>query len=278
MARALMQVDQPIRRHVLWLLGGAAVALAGLSVIMVTSPVPKPDNTITVFAAASMENALDDINGAFTKSTGVKVIVDYRTTSVLIKQIARGPAPDVFVSANLEWMNLGSRKKLIKDDTRVNLLGNQLVLIASKHSDVDSVAIGPNFAELVGNARIVIGDVERVSAGRYAKVALEKLGAWQAIAPNLVMMANENVRPALARVARGEVPFGIVYATSARLSPNVKVIGTFPADSPPAIVYPVAATVTAKPEAGGYLAYLCSMTAKATFESHGFEFLIKPTS
>jgi molybdate transport system substrate-binding protein len=273
-----MQVDQLVRREIVLLLGGAAVALVALSVIVRVSPVPNPDNTISVFAAASMENALDDINGAFTKSTGVKVNVDYGTTSVLIKQVAHGPAPDVFVSADLDAMDFGSRKKLIKDDTRVNLLGNQLVLIASKYSNVDSVVIGPNFAELVGNARIVIGDVERVSAGRYAKAALEKLGAWQAVAPKLVMMANDNVRPALARVARGEVPFGIVYATAAKLSPNVKVIGTFPADSHPAIVYPVAATVAAKPEAGGYLAYLRSTAAKETFESYGFKSLIEPNS
>jgi molybdate transport system substrate-binding protein len=204
------------------------------------------------------------------------VIASYTASSALIKQIAQGATADVFASADLEWMDFGSRKTLIKDDTRVDLLGNRLVLIAPKYSNLDSVAIGPNFAKLVGNASIAIGDVQEVPAGKYAKAALEKLGAWQAVAPKLMMTAH--VRVALARVARGDVPLGIVYATDAKVSPGVKIIGTFPADSHPAIVYPVAATVTAKPEAIGYLAYLRSMTAKEIFERYGFQFLIQPTS
>ena len=203
----------------------------------------------------------------------------YAASSALIKQIAQGAEADVFVSADLDWMDFGSSKKLIKDDTRVNLLGNQLVLIAPKDSKLDSVAIGPNFdlAKLAGSGSIATGDVREVPVGRYAKAALEKLGAWRAAAPKIAMAPN--VRFALTAVARGEAPLGIVYTTDAKVSPSVKVIGTFPEDShPAAIVYPVAATMTAKPEAVSYLAYLRSMTAKAMFEQYGFTFLIEPTS
>src|SRR5215471_18927050 len=182
----------------------AALAGGSLYAIVVTSPPLPQGKHITVLAAASMQNALDDINAAFTKSTDVKVIAGYAASSALIKQIAQGAAADVFVSADLEWMDFGSKKKLIKDDTRVNLLGNQLVLIAPKGSKLDSVAIGPNFdcAKLVGDSSIATGDVREVPVGRYAKAALEKLGAWQAAAPKLAKASN--VRVALNIVARGE--------------------------------------------------------------------------
>ena len=284
----------------------AALAGGALYAIVATSPPSTQGKHITVLAAASMQNALDDVNAAFTKNTDVKVIAGYAASSALIKQIAQGAAADVFASANLEWMDFGSKRKLIKDDTRVNLLGNQLVLIAPKDSKLESVAIGPNLdlAKLAGDGSIAVGDVRQVPVGKYAKAALEKLGAWQAAAPKLAMAINTRV--ALTMVARGEAPLGIVYTTdangarycgdrrprcvenldvlrpgqsaAAEVSASVKIIGTFPADSHPAIVYPVAATLTAKPEAVGYLAYLRSMTAKAIFEQYGFTFLIQPTS
>src|SRR5262245_24419880 len=187
-------------------------------------------------------------------------------------------------------MDFGSTRKLIKDDTRVNLLGNQLVLIAPKDSKLDSVAIGPNLdlAKLAGDGSIAVGNnVREVPVGKYAKAALEKLVAWQAAAPKLAMAPNTRV--ALTIVARGDAPLGIVYTTDANgarycddrrphcveISPGVKIIGTFPH---PAIIYPVAATLTAKPEAVSCLAYLRSLTAKAIFEQYGFTFLIQPTS
>jgi molybdate transport system substrate-binding protein len=174
-------------------------------------------------------------------------------------------------------MDWGLKRKLIKD-ARVNLLRNQLVLIAPKESKLDRVAIGPNFdlAKLAGDGLIAIGDLQEVSAGKYTKAALETVGAWQAVAPKLAVAPN--VRAALTVVENGAAPLGIVYATDAKISPGVKIIGTFPADSHPAIIYPVAATVTAKPKAVGYLAHLRSMTAKAIFEQYGFEFLIRPMS
>jgi molybdate transport system substrate-binding protein len=236
------------------------------------------DKAIIVFAAASMKNALDDVNAAFTKRTGIKVAASYAASSALMKQIEQGAPADVFASADLDWMNYGSQKEVIKDATRMNLLGNQLVLIAPKDSKLDNVTIGPRFdlATLAGDGRIATGDVKAVPVGKYAKEALEKLGSWQAAAPKFAM--TENVRVALTLVARGEAPLGIVYATDAKVDPGVKIIGTFPADSHPPIVYPVAETAAAKPEADSYLAYLSSAAAKAIFERYGFTFLVRPTS
>jgi len=231
-----------------------------------------------VFAAASMKNALDDINAGFTKSTGVKVVASYAASSALMKQIEEGAPADVFASADLDWMDYGSRKKVIKDDTRINLVGNRLVLIAPKNSKLDNVTIGPGFnlAQLAGDGRIVTADVRAVPVGKYAKAALEKLGSWDAASSKFAM--TENVRAALTLVAREEAPLGIVYATDAKVEPKVKIIGVFPADSHPPIVYPVAATVTAKPEAITYLSYLRSAAAKAVFEQYGFVFLVPPGS
>jgi molybdate transport system substrate-binding protein len=236
------------------------------------------EKSITLFAADSMKNALDDINAAFTKSTHIKVTASYGANSALMKQIEQGAPADVFASADLGWMDYGSQKKVINDKTRINLLGNRLVLIAPKDSKLGNVTIGSGFnlAQLAGDGRIATGDVRAVPVGIYAKAALEKLGSWQAAAPKFAM--TENVRAALTLVARGEAPLGIVYATDAIIEPRVKIIGVFPADSHPEIVYPVAATVTAKLEALAYLSYLRSAAAKAVFGLYGFVVLIPPSS
>src|SRR5262249_112583 len=137
------------------------------------------DKTITVLAAASLKNALDDVDTAFTKQSGIKVVVRYGASSALAKQIEQGTAADVFASANLQWMDYGVQKKV---DTRVNLLGNKLVLIA-KDAKIDHVTIGPDFdlAKLAGDGRVATGDVREVPVGLYAKAALERLGAWAAV-------------------------------------------------------------------------------------------------
>ncbi|MCA1499317.1 molybdate ABC transporter substrate-binding protein [Bradyrhizobium sp. NBAIM14] len=252
----------------------AFVILAGTAV----APAAAEDKTITVFAAASMKNALDEIDAAYTARTGVKFSVSYAASSVLAKQIEQGAPADVFVSADTDWMDYAIAKKTINEPSRVNLLGNSIVLIAPKDSKLDSVTIAPGFdlAKLAGDGRIATGDVRSVPAGKYAKAALEKLGAWQAAEPKFAMA--ESVRAALTLVARGEAVLGIVYSTDAKIEPGVKIVGTFPADSHPAIIYPVAATSTAKPEANGYLAFLRSAAAKAILEKYGFKFLISPTT
>jgi molybdate transport system substrate-binding protein len=242
------------------------------------APALAQDRPITVFAAASMKNALDDVNVAFTKATKVKVTASYAASSTLMKQIEQGAPADVFVSADLDWMDYGSSKKLIRDDTRVNLLGNRLVLIAPKDSKLANITIGPNFnlGQMAGDDRVAVGDVQAVPAGKYAKAALEKLGSWPGVSSKLAM--TESVRAALALVARGEAAFGIVYETDAKAEPNVKIVGAFPADSHPAIVYPVALTSDGRAAAAPYLAFLRTQAAKDVFERYGFTSLIRPTS
>jgi len=233
------------------------------------------DKTITVFAAASLTNALDDVDAAFTKQSGIKVVVSYGASSALAKQIEQGAPADVFASADLQWMDHCARKKV---DTRVNLLGNKLVLIATKDAKIDYVTIGPDFdlAKLAGDGRVATGDVREVPVGLYAKAALERLGAWAAVEPKMVMA--ENVRSALSLVARGQAPLGIVYETSPKIEPAVKVIGVFPDNTHDPIIYPVALTANAKSDAVQYLSFLRTQTAKSVFEKYGFNFLVKPTS
>jgi molybdate transport system substrate-binding protein len=262
-----------LERRLIFAAFAALVAIA-----IAPHPVLAQEKSIIVFAAASMKNALDDVDAAFTKKSGIKVLASYAASSALMKQIEQGAPADVYVSADLKWMDYGSQKKLMNDNTRVNLLGNRLVLIAPKDSKIGSVAIAPGFdlARLAGDGRIAVGDVRAVPAGLYAKAALEKLGAWAAVEPKLAMA--ENVRAALILVARGEAPLGIVYETDAKVEPGVKIVGLFPEDSHPPIIYPVALTTGAKPDAAQYLEFLHTRAAKSVFESYGFTFLIKPTS
>jgi molybdate transport system substrate-binding protein len=242
------------------------------------SPALAQDRSLTVFAAASMKNALDDIDAAYTAKTGVKVVASYAASSALAKQIEQGAPADIFLSADTDWMDYATLAKDINEPTRVNLLGNSIVLIAPRDSGIGNVAIGQGFdlAKLAGDGRIATADVKAVPAGKYAKAALQKLGAWQAAEPKFAMA--ESVRAALMLVARGEAALGIVYATDARVEPGVRIVGTFPVDSHPAIIYPVAATSTARAEAAVYLAFLRSSAAKTILEKYGFTFLIRPTS
>ena len=261
-------------RFTRWI-AAAAFVMAGLPLPFASAQ----DASLLVFAAASMKNALDDANAAFTKQSGVKVVTSYDASSALMKQIEAGAPADVFVSADLKWMDYGSQKKLIKDDTRINLLGNKLVLIAPKNFSIGNVTIEPGFdlAKLAGDGRVATGDVKAVPVGIYAQAALQKLGAWDAVEPKMAMTTN--VRAALVLVARGEVPLGIVYSTDAKVEPGVKVIGVFPENSHDPIIYPVAATATStSPEVARYLNFLRSLAAKEIFEHYGFSYLIKPTS
>jgi len=247
----------------------AALALLPAALV----PASAQDKSLTVFAAASMKNALDEANAAFTKATGTKVTASYAASSALMKQIESGAPADIFLSADLQWMDYGQERNLIDPGSRFNLLGNALVLIAPKDSKLGDVQIGPGFdlAKLAGDGRIATGDVRAVPVGVYAKAALEKLGAWAAAEPKMAMA--DNVRAALTLVARGEAPLGIVYSTDAKVEPNVKVVGTFPADSHPPITYPVAATKDAKGDTAGYLAFLRSAAAADIFRKHGFTYL-----
>ncbi len=252
----------------------AFVILCGLAL----SPALARDRSLTVFAAASMKNALDDVDNAFTARTGVKIVASYAASPALAKQIEQGAPADIFLSADTDWMDYSIGKRTINERTRINLLGNSIALIAPKDSRIGNVAIAPGFdlAKLAGDGKIATADVKSVPVGKYAKASLEKLGVWTAAEPKFAM--TENVRAALALVARGEAPLGIVYSTDAKVEPGVRIVGTFPADSHPPIIYPVAATTTAKAEAADYLAFLRSSAAKAIFEKYGFSFLVSPTT
>jgi molybdate transport system substrate-binding protein len=265
-------MERPMNRP-----AGLFVAFA-VSLAAISTPATAQDKSLTIFAAASMKNALDEIDAAYAAKSGVKITVSYAASSALAKQIEQGAPADVFISADTDWMDYATSKKTINESSRVNLLGNSIVLIAPKDSKVDNVNIGPGFdlAKLAGDGRIATGDVKSVPAGKYGKAALEKLGSWQAAEPKFAMAVD--VRAALTLVARGEAVLGIVYSTDAKAEPGVKIIGTFPADSHPAIVYPVAATTTAKPEASDYLAFLRSTAAKTILEKYGFKFLVSPST
>ena len=249
-----------------------------LVALAAASPAAAQQPTLTVFAAASMKNALDEVDAAYAAKTHSQVSASYAASSALAKQLEQGAPADIFISADTDWMDYAAQKKSITEQSRVNLLGNKIVLIAPKDSKLGNVTIGQGFdlAKLAGDGRIATGDVAAVPVGKYAKAALEKLGAWDAAAAKFAMA--ENVRAALTLVARGEATLGIVYATDAKVEPGVKIIGTFPDGSYPPVVYPVAATVNAKAGAADYLSFLQSSAAKTIFERYGFSFLVRPTS
>ena len=249
---------------------------AALLAVTAAYPAHAQDKVVTVFVAASMTNVTNDLNAIFTRNTGVKVTPSYAASSALAKQIESGAPADVFISADIPWMDYVQERKLIKNNTRFDLAGNRLVLIAPKDSKLgeQKIAKGFDLAKLAGDGRIATGDVNSVPVGRYAKAALEKLGSWAAAEGKFAMA--ESVRAALVLVSRGEAPLGIVYETDAAVEPGVKIVGRFPADSHPPIVYPVALTATAKPGAEAYLKLLRSATAQVVLERYGFTYLPKP--
>lgn len=226
--------------------------------------------TLTVFAAASLTDSLQKITDEFTRATGIRVRVAFAASSALARQIEMGARADVFFSADQDWMNYLQERELIDPSTRVELLGNRLVLIAPSDSNasIELVQDVPLVQALGRSGRLALGDPDSVPAGAYAKAALTSLGVWSDVESRLARA--ENVRVALMYVARGEAPLGIVYSTDARVEPRVKVIALFPEDSHPPITYPVAVTKVAQPEAAQYLAYLRSDTAKRVFSEAGF--------
>jgi molybdate transport system substrate-binding protein len=228
---------------------------------------------LIVFAAASLKDALDAANAAYTREKGQETAVSYAASSTLAKQIEAAAPADIFISADLDWMDYLAKKDLIKPETRANLLGNGLVLIAPANS-ATQLGIGPNFplARALGNGRLAIADPNGVPAGRYGKAALEALGVWNSVVDRLA--PAENVRATLALVSRGEAPLGIVYQTDADSDKGVKIVGAFPDDSHPPIIYPIAVVVTStNPGAPGYVAFLKSQAARVIFEKQGFTVL-----
>ena len=251
----------------------ALLTAAVLSLAAGTAPAAAQGRDVLVFAAASLKNALDEIAAQWQRESGKKAAISYATSNTLIKQIEQGAPADIFISADLDWMDYGQQKNLIKPDTRSNLLGNRLVLVAPKDSNI-SANIQPGFdlAALLKGGRLAMGNVDAVPAGKYGKAALEKLGAWDGVKDKIAQA--ESVRAALLLVARGEAPLGVVYQTDAASDPTVKIVGTFPENTHPPIIYPIALTKeSTSPDASAFLNFIRSPAARPIFERQGFTVL-----
>jgi molybdate transport system substrate-binding protein len=230
---------------------------------------------VLVFAAASLKNALDETVAAYEKSGGGAIKVSYAASSALAKQIENGAPADIFVSADLDWMNDVQKNNTIQPETRANFFGNALVLVEPADS-TRTVDIKPGFplAAMIGDGRLAMANPDSVPAGKYGKAALQNLGVWDSVENKVA--AAEDVRAALLFVSRKEAPFGIVYRTDAAADKGVKIAGVFPADTYPPIIYPAALTASSKnPEAAKFLAYMHSDAAKPFFEKQGFSVLTK---
>lgn len=241
----------------------AAVLAGGLAL-------PAHAEEVVVFAAASLKTALDDVAAAFEAATGHQVTVSYAGSNALAKQIIEGAPADIFLSAAVNWMDEVEAEGLVVPGTRADLLGNRLVLIAHGKGAA-AVEIGPglDLAGMLGDGRLSMAMIAAVPAGQYGKAALESLGLWPDVAGAVAQ--SENVRAALALVAAGEAPFGIVYATDAVAEDNVTVVGTFPEESHPPIVYPVALLTGAADAADrAFLEALSGEAARARFAAEGF--------
>jgi molybdate transport system substrate-binding protein len=251
------------------LLRMVAVALLGCAAAGPAQAQARPD--VTVFAAASLRDALDELARSYEKQGRGKVAVSYAGSPMLARQIEKGAPADVFISADTDWMDYLAKRGMIRIETRVNLLSNRLVLIAPGDSTA-TLTIGPRFplAALLGNGRLAMADPDSVPAGKYGRGALEALGVWEEVAPKVARA--ENVRAALALVARGEAPFGIVYKTDALAEPRVRQIGEFAPGLHPDIVYPAAVVASTRSKtAYEFLRHLRSIAAEAVWRRHGFE-------
>ena len=250
-------------------LNGAYSALALLICLAVASPrVMAAD--LTVFAAASLKEAMDEQARRFEAETGHVVVISYGASNALARQIEAGAPADIFISADLDWMDYLEQRHLIAAKARFDLLRNTLVLIAPSSSSA-SLRIGPHFglAAALGSEKLAMANPDSVPAGKYAKSALVSLGVWTDVEKQIARA--ENVRAALALVSRGEAPFGIVYMTDARADKGVKVVDTFPPDSYPPIIYPAAVLKASQSAAAGpLLDYLRSAAARAVWETYGF--------
>jgi molybdate transport system substrate-binding protein len=243
----------------------------GLDAVLGSGAVAKTD--VVVFAAASTTNAITEIGQLYSAASNTHIIPSFASSSTLAKQIESGAPADVYLSANKKWMDFLEEKDLIVKNSRFDLLGNRIVLIAPKQSPLQRIEVAPGFsmtAALGKQGRLSLGDPDHVPAGMYGKKALEYLGTWDSVKDRLAPM--KDVRAALVLVERGEAPLGLVYATDAAISSKVRVVGTFPADSHPPIVYPVTAVAGGKTvEAKGFMDFLKSAQARAVFEKFGFE-------
>ncbi|AKJ41949.1 molybdate ABC transporter substrate-binding protein [Pragia fontium] len=245
----------------------AVVALLTASLFQTAAAAEK----VTVFAAASLTNALGEIATEYQKKTGVEIKSSFASSSTLARQIEQGAPADLFISADQQWMDYVIDKKLMDDKTRVTLLGNDLVLVAPLNSPLKHVNVNKvtDWSSLLKDSRLAVGDPDHVPAGIYTKQALTYLGTWDQLAPK--MARANNVRAALALVEREEAPLGIVYGSDAVASKKVKVVGIFPEESHLPVEYPMATVKDhSTPVVEAFFKYLATPEASAVFERYGF--------
>jgi molybdate transport system substrate-binding protein len=246
--------------------GIRALAAAAL---LAFAPLAAQAGTITVFAAASLTDALGDVGKAYKAKTGNDAVFSFAASSALARQVEASGGADIFMSADTDWMDYLDNRGLIQHATRKSLLGNHLVLVAPAGSAV-ALSIAPHFDLLgaLGGGRLSIADPDSVPAGKYARTALTALGVWNGVVNHTVNA--ENVRVALKYVSSGEAPLGIVYTTDAMSDKGVRIVGTFPENTHAPIVYPAALIKDAKPEAQAFLDFMSGPEARAIFEKDGF--------
>ncbi|MCC6918457.1 MAG: molybdate ABC transporter substrate-binding protein [Alphaproteobacteria bacterium] len=256
----------------IWTKWGAALAAAAL---LAFTPATATNDKLTVYAAASLKESMDELGKAYEAKTGVAIVSSLAASSALARQIENGAEADVFISADTEWMDYLADRGLIVPETRANVVGNHLVLIAPKGA-APALKITPNFALVaaLNGGRLSVGDPDAVPAGKYARQSLTTLGVWGQVADHL--LRADNVRVALAYVSLGEAPLGIVYATDAMAEPKVEVVDTFPDDTHLPIVYPAAAVKGGAPGAATFVGWLQTPEAGAIFARRGFTVLGAP--
>lgn len=245
-------------------------ALLAFSLWLPAQAADKP--ALLIYAAASLTNVFEELGKQYQSQHQQSVKFSFAASSTLARQIEAGASADVFVSADIDWADYLQSRNLLKPETRRNLLGNRLVLVAPTDSDM-RLQIAPNFglAAALGRGRLSIGDPDSVPAGKYARAALTALGVWSGVADKLVL--GDSVRTTLAFVSRGEAPFGIVYETDAFIDKKVRIVDVFPADTHAAIVYPIALTRTAQPDAAAFIDFLQTPASEAAFKKYGFSVL-----
>ena len=252
-----------MRRTLTALLATALALCAGFA------SAAEKDAPVVIFAAASLTDAITEVGAAFTKETGIAIKPSFAASSALAKQVEAGAPAQIFFPADEEWMDYLEKKQLLAPGSRHDVLANKLVLVAPADSTTSvKITSGAALLASIGTARVATGDPDSVPVGKYAKAALTKLGAWDQLQARLVRA--ENVRAALAYVARGEAPFGIVYLTDAKIEPKVKLLDTFPETTHPPILYPIALTTKADANAKRFVKYVGSKPASAVFEKYGF--------
>lgn len=249
-----------------------ALVAASFIVAGLAAPVRAAEKPVQVFAAASLRQVLTSVADDWTAKTGHQVVLTFAASSALAKQVEQGAPADLFISADLKWMDYLDKAGLIQTESRVTLLGNRLVLVGGPEAKEVTISKDLDLAALLGEGRLAVGLTASVPAGVYAKQALEKLGLFGAVKDRLA--EAENVRAALALVARGEAPYGVVYETDAKAEKGVKQLGIFPEDSHDPILYPAALTKTAAgANAAAFLSALGSDEAGKVFEAAGFKVL-----